>query len=247
MSSFRQAKRGRHEMFGPIDYLGRGKVAGRSAIGRSFRKAKSYGKVEGVIRGKATSGTSAPEIKNIDLPVAYTVVSTGAPYIASLTAAIAEGTTGLTRVGQKILLKSIELEFNFQGTTNSVVNPPAFTVIGQGVFMDVFVVWDKQPNGGVPAVGAILVSSTTNLTFGNVNNLERFVTLRRKRVWMDESNPNEIWNLHVPLALATRFPDATGSPDTNDIYVVAVSSAGLGAGVNQPVIAYIARTKFTDA
>lgn len=200
------------------------------------------GQFEGVRNGVAISGSSAPEIKDYDVQVGTTSVVTGTPYILSQTSAIAEGAALGNRVGAKILLKSVDIEMNV--TTSPGVSITAAT----GCQLDVFVVWDKQPSGSTPTVGAILVSPTTNLTFGNTNNLERFVVLRRKSFVFDvSSGMNAIYREHIPLSLACRFGDATGAPQTNDIYVVAVSPNAVGAGNITANISYVSRVKFTDA
>lgn len=204
---------------------------------KRFSKTISSNSVSGVIRGVATAGSTAAEVKNFDNNVAATLVGTAAPYILSLTAGIAEGTANNQRVGQKILLKSVELEINaFISNANTLSN-----------FMDFFLVWDKAPDGATTTVATILATSATNLTFGNTANLERFVILRRLRLEFDAaSNFGYIGNIHLPLDLATRFSDTTGAPVSNDILVVAVSPQAAGAATS-PSIAYVARVKYTDA
>lgn len=198
--------------------------------------------VEGVIRGKATSGSTAPEIKDYDVQVGTTSVVSGTPYILSMCSGIAEGAALANRIGAKILLKSVDIEMNITAI------PGGSASISTASQLDVFVVWDKQPDGATPTVGAILVSSTTNLTFGNTNNLDRFVVLRRKSYSFDQTQGmSAILREHVPLQLAVRFGDATANPQTNDIYVVAVSPNTVAAGNVTSSIAYVARVKFTDA
>jgi len=208
-----------------------------------IRSAKP-GNFEGVRFGVATSGSSSPEKKVVDIQVGSTSVVTGTPYILSMLAGIAEGTALAQRVGAKILLKSLDIEMNIIGNpgANVGLNGYAATPI------DIFIVWDKQPDGATPTVGSILVSSTTNLSFGNTTNLDRFVVLRRKTVNLDwVSNMGETWREHVPLELASRFGDATASPQTNDIYVMAVSPIAASATTINALISYVARVKFTDA
>jgi len=198
------------------------------------------GSREGVLNGRATSGTSSPEIKNADVAIAMTPVS-ATPTIESLTDAIAEGTTGVTRVGQKILLKSLDCIFDVRATTSNT----------QASFADIILVWDKQPNAAIPTVGSIFVSPTTNLTYTNLNALERFVVLRREHVafgdpFLGAGEVSKCLKWHVPLDLATRFPDATGSPLTNDLYIVALSP-GVAASLNTISFTGICRLKYTDA
>lgn len=204
----------------------------------SFQRPKviNNNSVSGVIRGVATAGSTNPEIKNYDNNVAVTQVGTAAPYILSLTAGIAEGTSNNQRVGQKILLKSIELEIDYTQPTAASAS----------AFVDFMLVWDKAPDGSTTTVATILASSTTNLTFGNTANLERFVILRRERVVLNNAaTTGVVSNIHLPLDLAARFSDSTGAPVTNDILAVAVSPNA--AGVSGPSIAFVARVKYADA
>lgn len=213
-------------------------IAARPRIRSSKR-----GSFEGLRFGVATSGSAGPEKKVVDIQVGSTSVVTGTPYILSMLAGIAEGTALAQRVGAKILLKSMDLEMNIIGApgANAAANYATSVV-------DIFVIWDKQPDGATPSVGSILVSTSTNLTFGNTNNLDRFVVLRRRTVNLDfQQSMSETWREHIPLELACRFGDATASPQTNDIYVVAVSPNSVNAANLTAAISYVARMKFTDA
>lgn len=201
------------------------------------------GQFEGVRNGVAISGSAGPEIKNFDNQTAALAVTSAAPTIDSMLSDIAEGVTSVTRVGAKILLRSLDIELNATCTGGSAgVTGP------QNAIVDVLVVWDKQPNGAVPTVGSILVSTDTNLTFGNLANLERFVVLRRKSFALSADHPAEVWREHIPLQVASRYADTTGPPLTNDIYIVCISPNGAtSTTVIGPQIDYVARVKFVDA
>lgn len=216
------------------------KQMGFLPVTRPSRSASS-GKFEGVRSGVATSGSTAPERKNWDTNVATTSVVTGTPYVASLTAGIIEGTSGVTRVGQKILLKSADIEFDCSVVTTNQA----------GSFLDIFCIWDKQPDNAVAAAAAIFQTPGTNLTYLLTGNLERFVVLRRERIAFGSPTTgtgdlSKIVNWHIPLELATRFPDAAGSPNTNDLYVCALCPGTLAA-FSGTQISYVSRVKFTDA
>lgn len=221
------------------------KKARKTILARPRIQSNKGSRFEGVRAGVATSGSSGPEVKNLDTLVGVTDVTSTAPYVNSLTQNLAEGTGSSQRVGLKVLLKSIDLEVNFQTRENSTNGTG---LVGLASFMDFFVVWDRQPDGTQATAAQILASTNTNLTFGNIGNLERFTILRRHRVELDSSDAGQIWNVHIPLALATRFADATAVPFTNDVLVLAVSpSPAVGVGVQNPGMSYIARLKYTDA
>lgn len=205
--------------------------------------AKRSSMREGVINGVAKSGTDAPEIKNYDNNIAAASVVTGTPYVASLCSGIAEGTSDAQRVGQKILLKSVDIEMNVvavPGASVGNLSPPCP--------IDVFVVWDKQPNAAQAAASTIFASSATNLTFLNTQNTERFVVLRRHSMVFDTvEHSGEVYKVHVPLDVAVKFPDANTFPTTNDILVCALSPNAVSVNSTTATIAYVARVKFTDA
>ena len=208
------------------------------------KRLKSSGKMSGVVKGVATDGPQGPERKKYDNLVATTAVNTGTPFIASLTSAIAQGTAYNQRVGDRIKLKSVDLEMN----VSTVVGASVTTLQANQVFMDVAIVWDKQPDAAVPGVTSIFTSSATNLTFSTVANLERFHILRRWNVCLDLAQGlSQIIKDHIPLDLGARFPDATGSPTSNDIYVVAITPNATASATNvAPSISYVARVSYTD-
>lgn len=214
-------------------------------IVRPRKRTPKPGQVEGVRNGVATSGSLGPEIKNLDVNVAATSVVTGTPYVLSMTSALAEGTQANQRVGIKILIKSFDLQLNVIPYVNGGAAGTQGLIPS---YMDVFIVWDKQPDGAQATAATIFTQSTTPLTFGNVGQLDRFVVLRRKRFCIDgASGLGFTMSEHVPLSLATRFADATTYPNTNDILIVAICSTAASALNYNGAIAYTGRVKFVDA
>lgn len=214
---------------------------------RPRKQTIKSGKFEGVRNGVATAGSSGPEIKNLDVTVANTVVVSGTPYVNSITQTLAEGTGGAQRIGLKVNLKSVDLEANLQIMCNGTLGSVSATAPYYPVPIDLFVVWDKQPDGVQATAAQILASTSTNLTFGNIGYLDRFVVLRRERIVLDSSTSAVNYHTHIPLKLATRFADATAVPFTNDILVLAVSPNTAGAAINNAGLSYVARLKFSDA
>jgi len=194
-------------------------------------------------RGRISNGSIGPEIKNLDATVALTTVNTASSYVYDLLALLAEGTGAGNRVGQKVMVRSVDVKWNLTGTPGSAV-----TTSTVPVFMDVFLVLDKQPNGSTAAATTIFTAASTNLTGSNIIYLERFQVLRRARVAFDiSSGLSEAIDWHVPLNLATRFSDSTSSPATNGLLLVALSPAATSLTTNiQPQVSYFARVKFLD-
>lgn len=213
--------------------------------GQARQMLSNASKMSAVVGGVVVGGPQGPERKKFDNNVTATNVLTGTPYIASLTATIAEGTGLANRVGAQIHHKAIDVELN----CTLAVGASATLITSGAAFMDVFLVWDKQPDGAVPTAATVLQSAATNLTFSNVINLERFVILKRESVELDlASCLGKVIRWHQPLDCASRFNDATASPATNDFYILAVSpSAAAGTTGINPQIAYVARVTFTDS
>ena len=196
-------------------------ISKRVRMAIAARPLRNAARFEGVRRGVATSGTTGPEVKNYDFAVTNTAVVTGTPYVASLGVNITEGVTGTQRIGMKILLKSVDLQMNIQPMVNGAISNATAVSGLPPSFMDVFIIWDKQPGGAVAAASTIFTTSATPLTYTNIAQLERFVVLRRKRFVIDGSTSNaNVLTEHVPLELSVRYTDAADEPQTNDILIV---------------------------
>lgn len=242
MSSGLLAKRSRAEIASAMMKKIRRQIAGRPTY-KPIRK----GKVEGVIRGKAVSGTDAPEIKNVDLLQNTVTVLLGTPYSQSLSLLLAQGVGGAQRIGLKAVAKSVDIV----GHGTALVGNTATLASCPPAFIDFFVVWDKQPNGVVPAPSTVFSNAAANgdLVFGNIGFLDRFVILRRHRMCFDMAKGvSETFQLHIPLDLDMRFPDATSPAYTNDILIYALTTqTTTGATQIVPQLSYLARMKFIDA
>lgn len=207
----------------------------REAKKPTIRRMKRQGKIEGVINGVATGGPDGPERKKQDFLQANTNVAGTAPFLASLYTGIAQGTQSNQRVGDRITVKSIDFE----------ANVTQFSSTGSS-FMDVFLVWDKEPDQSITTAATIFTNANTNLTFTAVAATDRFVILRREQIAMDSSNIAKSIKWHVPFDLGIKWAEGTGSPMSNDVLVVALCP-GTSGGASSANIAFIARTSYIDA
>jgi len=209
------------------------------------RFKKSNAKVEGYVNGRISSGSKGPEIKNYDLTAGPTAVNTGTPLVLDCLGGIAEGTNDSQRVGMKILIKSVDVEANITATVG------ATATVNNSVpcFIDAFLVWDKQPDGSTAAASTIFTSSATDLVYGLPANLDRFQVLRRERYAFDLAGKlSERLHWHVPMDIASKFPDATSAPNSNGIILVFLTnSAAAATTVVSPNVTAYFRVKFTDA
>jgi len=199
---------------------------------KSFRKS---GKVEGVIGGVVVGGPQGAERKKFDNLVGATVVNTSNPYVADVLSGIAQGTAVNQRVGDRIHVKGLDVEYNLSISNASTTSN----------FIDMFIVWDKQPNEALAGANVIFQSTNTNLTFGNTDWLERFQVLRRETYSLDVADRlSATGKWHIPLDLGVRF-GSSGDPATGDLLVCALSPDAAAAGSNV-TMSYIARVSFTD-
>ena len=74
---------------------------------------------------------------------------------------VAQGSSAITRIGRKILMKSILVQ-------GSLTNSNAFGRI--------LIVYDRQPNGALPAATDVLTSNTM-MAVQNLDNRDRFIIL----------------------------------------------------------------------
>lgn len=210
-------------------------VGKRNSAAPTMRKLKKQGKIEGVINGVATGGPDGPERKKQDLYQTNTAVGATAPFITSLYYNISQGTQSNQRVGDRITIKSVDFEANvtqYSGTGTS--------------FIDVFLVWDKEPGGTITSASQIFSASNTNLTFTAVGQTDRFVILRREQIAMDSSNLAKSIKWHQPCDLGVKYLDAAGYPQSNDLLIVALCPGTVG-GASGTNINFICRSSYIDA
>jgi len=121
-----------------------------------------------------------PEVKSYDIdPFTFSFDSTMelANIGVSSMLAIAQGTSGDTRDGRAIFVKSVQI----RGTMNYA--PAAGAVTGATAFM--YLVLDSQANGAVPAVSEIFTSTAAETNHLLIANSGRFRILKR---WIQTFN-----------------------------------------------------------
>lgn len=128
-----------------------------------------------------------PEVKTVDVKVTNQVFnSTGAIALMNGTA---EGTSFYNRIGRRIRMKSIQIS----GTVddNTATGVPA----NDSSYLRLLVVYDRQNNGGTPALADILLdvdsagTTTTDAYSGlNMTNSDRFKVLMDDRIYIVNDN-----------------------------------------------------------
>lgn len=210
-------------------------LIGKRSSASTVKGRIAKNKVEGVIRGVPTAGPEGPERKKQDMLVAFTNVSATTAYVTSLYNNIAQGTQSNQRVGDRVTIKAVDFEANCK------MNQTTGTA-----FMDVFLVWDKEPAGTITTAGTIFSTNATNLTYTNVATTDRFVILRREQLCFDTSNLSKSIKWHVPCDVGIKWSDAAGYPQSNDFLICALCPGTSGAAGSCD-LSYIARSSYIDA
>lgn len=189
------------------------------------------------VKGRVTTGPQGPELKTVDLVAAGTAVTAAAPVVVSLLAAIAQGTSSTTRIGDRIHIKSINVKIN-TATISSAV--------GINSFIRWSLVLDKSPDNATATAGAIFANNGSNLTQLTVANLQRFQILRtgvNEVGFCTVTGPvGQTYDVYCPADIATRFPDATGEAVANGLYLVVTTNQAANATID-----YDVRVRYTDA
>lgn len=149
-----------------------------------------------------------PEIKNVDTNfLDVQPSSTGA---VTLLNGMTQGTTSITRIGQKIEMTALQVKGSYSAVGGTSVANNSTYPMDLGFFA---VVYDKQANAAAPAWSDIFTDSTAiNAPCGarNVNNLDRFVILRAWRVCITTAGPNaEYFEHYIPMNHDVRYNTGT--------------------------------------
>lgn len=180
----------------------------------------------------AAAGPSKPELK--DITTAFTLTS-GTPVAWSTLQhvnPIPQGTTASSRVGRKLVLKSIAARF--------VVNP------GAGNACRWMIVYDHAPNGALPLITDVLSADSIN---GHVNltNSDRFMILHDEYINQFTTGntwSNKYYRKFTDQGLQSQWTTATtgtiADVVTGAIYCLSITSAAAGT------FSSTVRVRFTD-
>lgn len=143
-----------------------------------------YGVPAGQLRG------NRPEIKSVDLVSAPVTKPSCTTAQFTLLNGVQEGSSFFNRVGRKVMMRSLHL-------TGGVILSGNSATAMTDEYLRHMIVYDRQPNGAVPAISDILLdydntgtTTTTSVSGLNMNNADRFVILRDMRVIVPNSDLN---------------------------------------------------------
>lgn len=146
--------------------------------------------------------------------------------------AMAQGADFDERIGNKIVMKGLEWRLRLQNEVNMTV--------GKTQHVRFMVVYDKQTNGALPAIGAVLTSIAVN-SFKEVANRDRFLILKDQLVKFNTGGiesltsagiVDEVHHGFIPLrGLQCTYNAAAagiGSIATGAIYVIVIGVINAG-------------------
>lgn len=172
-----------------------------------------------------------PEWKIVDTVVGGGIILNTASVISLVP--VSQGTTDLTRIGNKITVRSFLLRLSI--VPNAV----------QGYnFLRAILVRDKQPNGVLLTIAQLLQTGAGGYQSAiNDNNGTRFKVLFDRTYTVDvDANGAQVDKQFKKLKFVVNYPDTATTPTTNDLVFVLISDAG----VNGPTVVGNVRVRYTD-
>lgn len=217
--------------------------------------------------GPAQLYASVPESKAVDFEETTILVSSTQNGLnAAIFNLLEEGASFYNRVGRRIKMKDVTIDASF-GPTGTVGTQNVPEIIR------VFVVYDKQSNGALPALSDILLdynaggtTSTTMLSHLNLNNRDRFLILADERhvlppvatttgpayTYGSVPSTSKDWRFtrHIKLrGLESHYKASAGTIGdlaTGSLFLFWISGYGTSGGVDQYELTVAGRMKFHD-
>lgn len=151
---------------------------------------------------------SGPELKYSDLTVNANPTNNGTVALINV---VAQGSDNTDRIGRKITFKSIEYDYVYQNDSAALGTVAAWP--DNAACAKIAVVYDKQPNGALPAWSDIFTNTGSVMApFGlkNINNIDRFDILMTDRVVIDNASAlAQRVHRYLPVNLECRYDGTT--------------------------------------
>lgn len=174
-----------------------------------------------------SSSVNCPSAPGTTLAVPTGASNVGGAFLVG----IPQDTTPTGRIGRRINLKSLEI--------NGLVVMAAGTAVSEDVF-EMYMILDTQANGAVPAITDIFSATTACKAIKNLDNSERFRTLKHWQVTVQSASWNGVagnysgavapFHKHVDLkGIQIEYNSNAGALTeikANHIFLVAASSNG---------------------
>lgn len=180
-----------------------------------------------------STGRYQPELKNYDVSGSCGILVTNGWSELDCINIIPNGSSATTRVGRKVVLKSLLVRWVAATSTPDVP-------------IRVLVIYDKNPDGSLPLIADVLSFDSFNAPM-NLGNTDRFVILSDEITPTITGTPGtqKCGKLYKKLNLPEMFLSSTGvvaDISTGAIYIMcSLFPGGVGQGIG-----YTARVRFTD-
>lgn len=168
------------------------------------------------------------EQKDITEAVTITFATTPVFTAPRLLNGCVQGVGGNQRVGRRIMIKSHMMRY-------------AVSTVSGGSFR-FLVIYDKQPNGTLPAITDVL-SSTDFHAAMNLANADRFVTIFDQHINVQDFNLNTVYR---KMNLETMFSGAFGNIAdiaSGSVFIMTATNATVAT---PPSLVFTTRIRFTD-
>lgn len=173
----------------------------------------------------------------------------GGPSNLILLNGLSQGTDATTRIGRKVLMKSLLVRVTVSMTTLAAGTQPAGAIGGQVRFLCIY---DSQSNGAAPIASDILSQVTTDTVVSpmNLNNRERFKILFDKYVTIDPQGPQSATlkcykKFNLPIIFNGGNAGTIADIQTGSIYILAAATCQATAAFNCETNGY-SRIRFLD-
>lgn len=197
---------------------GTGKTLKRGRTAKDYAKVKRAAKqvavAQGATRPAAVQRMMKPsEKKNIDTDVATNVAGTltelAMSPIVCINTCVAGALAAGNRIGRNIVMKSVFIK-------GRIHSPPTMTGAG---FLRYVIVYDRESNGGIPAVTDIFKENAI-WTMQNLGNAYRFKVLADEKFQQPispDDNEGILFERYIKCNLPVRYVDGAGVGTYADI------------------------------
>lgn len=198
-------------------FVRRRKLFGR----RRFRKVKNM----------------SPEFKYNDINNNSAITPAG---VFSLMNGLVQGTSAVTRIGQRIIIRSILLNILLYGQPVQPYSMLRFMIIQ-----------DKQPNGAIFTLGSLLenpAAGSSTLSPLNYDNTKRYKILWDKRFVLCNSANQEKFikyykKVYIPVEYNVFNAGTVADINKNSLYLLVINSDN----INVPSFSWYHRIRYTDS
>lgn len=236
------------------NYIARKRSGSRFARRSVYRTGGNYNQIIPRSFGGKVALSQGPEKKFLDTAITAPAFGDGVVTVGATTFILCngmvQGTSGITRIGRQITVKSVAVNF--------MLKPAATTTAG---LFRLMLIWDHQANGAAPAITDIVgfndaATTTANQITAplNLQNRERFKVILDKRFPVGQIIANSMVmpvidhlekfrKQNVVVTYNAGNAGTVADIATESLYLVLLTTAGVAnCAVNGNV-----RIRFTDA